>query len=336
MATIRDVAEYAGVSVSTVSHVINGTRYVDPDTEQRVRVAIGVLKYRPNSVARSLRRRETNTIGLIVPDNSNPFFAEVARAIEDYGFAESYNVILCNSDGSEQKEKAYVDVLLSKRVDGLILISSSHNTDHLQHILDMGIPVVVVDRELGDLPVDQVMVDNEYGGYLAGQYLLRLGHRRIGCIAGPSELTPSHARVHGLQRALSEAGCDLPDRALVPGDFRYASGETAMHTLLKRKLNLTAVFAINDVMAIGAINVLRREGYRVPEDVSVIGFDNIPQSAMMWPPITTIAQPIFDLGQAAITLLLDQIRQETRVPSRIMLQPSLVERESCASIRIGR
>jgi LacI family transcriptional regulator len=332
MATIRDVAEYAGVSVSTVSHVINGTRFVDPDTEQRVRVAIGVLKYRPNSVARSLRRRETNTIGLIVPDNSNPFFAEVARAIEDCGFAESYNVILCNSDGSEEKEKAYVDVLLSKRVDGLILISSSHYSDHLKHIMDMQIPVVVVDRELGDVPVAQVMVDNEYGGYLAGQYLLSLGHRRIGCIAGPSELTPSHGRVHGLQRALNDAGCDLPDDALEPGDFRYGGGEAAMKTLLSRKLNLTAVFAINDVMAIGAINVLRRARLRVPEAVSVIGFDNIPQSAMMWPPITTIAQPILELGQASISLLLDQIRQADRVPTRILLQPALVVRESCHAV----
>jgi LacI family transcriptional regulator len=332
MPTIRDVAAHAKVSVSTVSHVLNGTRYVEPETEDRVRAAIEALGYRPNSVARSLRRRRTGTIGLLVPDNSNPFFAEVARAIEDAGFTEGYNLILCNSDGSASKEAAYVDVLLSKQMDGLLLISSGNRPDPLQSILRARVPVVVVDRRLDDLPVDQVLVDNEEGGYQAGRYLVQLGHRRIGCITGPSSLSPSADRIVGFRRALGEAGIALPPEAIVRGDFQYAGGEAATYELLKRRLGLTAIFVLNDVMAIGAINVLSRAGLRVPDDVSVIGFDDIPQTRAMMPSITTIAQPIAELGKVSISLLLDQIKKGPKPPTRIVLPTTLVERESCRAI----
>jgi len=163
VATIRDVAQRAGVSVTTVSHVVNNTRPVEPNTQARVRVAIEALGYRPNLLARGLRSRKTNTIGLLVPDNSNPFFAEVARAIEDAVFEQGYSVILCNSDMKEAKQDAYLSVLLAKQVDGLILISSGDSPDPVKRIMQAGVPVVVVDRELGDLPVDQVLVDNEQG-----------------------------------------------------------------------------------------------------------------------------------------------------------------------------
>ncbi len=332
MPTIRDVAAYARVSASTVSHVLNATRFVEPETEERVRAAIEALGYRPNSVARSLRRRKTSTIGLLIPDISNPFFGDIARAIEDAGFSEGYNVILCNSDLSETKEMAYIEVLLSKQVDGLVLISSGNRSDPLRAILDAGVPVVVADRELGGLPVDQVLVDNEHGGYLAGQYLVHLGHRNIACIAGPEGLTLSTERITGFRRALKEAGIELPDDAVIHGDFRYAGGEAAMHELLRQNDNLTAVFAANDTMAIGAINVLSRAGLRVPDDVSVIGFDNILQSTAIVPSITTIAQPVAELGQSSVSLLLKRIRQPTVPPSRVLLQTRLVERESCRAL----
>ncbi len=332
MPTIRDVAAYARVSPSTVSHVLNGTRFVDPGTEGRVRAAIEALGYRPNSVARSLRRRTTGTIGLLVPDISNPFFADVARSIEDAGFSEGYNVILCNSDGSETKEIAYIDVLLSKQVDGLILISSGSRPDPLQVILNAGAPVVVADRELGGLPVDQVLVDNEQGGYLAGQYLARLGHRRIGCIAGPEGLTLSVERITGFRRALAEAGIEWSASTVVHGDFHYASGEVSMRELLRRELGLTAVFAANDVMAVGAVNVLIRSGLRVPDDVSVVGFDNTLQSYAIVPSITTVAQPVAELGEISISLLLKRIKQPSEPPSRILLPTRLIERESCRAL----
>src|SRR3954447_12186282 len=272
MATIREVAEQAQVSVSTVSHVINRTRFVDSETQERVRQAISTLGYRPNLLARSLRRRETRTIGLLVPDNANPYFAEFARVIENAGFAEGYSVILCNSDRSEAKEETYVDVLLAKQVDGLVVISSTERIDLLQRVLDVGVPLVVVDRNLTGLSVSQVLVANEQGGYLAGRHLVELGHRRVGCIGGPSEGNPSWDRVLGFKRALAEAGVSLPPQAIVAGDFRYTGGEAGMRALLEHNRGLTAVFASNDLMAIGAMITLRQAGLRVPEDVSVIGF----------------------------------------------------------------
>jgi len=331
MPTIRDVAAHAKVSVTTVSHVINGTRFVDPQTQERVRAAIETLNYRPNSVARSLRRRSTHTIGLLVPDIANPFFGDIARTIEDAGFAEGYNVILCNSDRSDIKESVYVDVLLSKQIDGLILISSGSRPDPLQSIIDAKVPVVVADRELSDLPVDQVLVDNQQGGYLVGQYLASLGHRRVGCIAGPHNLRLSMERITGFRRALNEVGLSLPDEALVYGDFHYSGGEAGMLELLQRDLNLTAVFAANDSMAVGAINVLHRANLRIPRDVSVIGFDNTTQSKAMSPGLTTIAQPITELGRASVSLLLERIKQPDQPLSRLLLPTTLIERESCSS-----
>lgn len=332
MPTIREVAEHAQVSVATVSHVINRTRFVDPETQERVRQSIKALGYRPNLLARSLRRRETRTIGLLVPDNANPFFAEFARVIEDVGFAEGYSVILCNSDRSETKEETYIDVLLAKQVDGLIVISASNRADLLQRVLDVGVPMVVVDRSPTDLSVSQVLVANDQGGYLAGQHLARLGHRRVGCIGGPSNANPSWGRVGGFARALREVGVELPPEAIVQGDFRYAGGEAGMRTLLERDLRLTAVFAANDLMAIGAMLTLRRVGLRVPDDVSVVGFDNILQASTMIPALTTVEQPVNELGQAAVRLLLDQMLKRTTEPASMTIPTRLVERESCRAL----
>jgi LacI family transcriptional regulator len=290
------------------------------------------LGYRPNLLARSLRRRETRTIGLVVPDNANPFFAEFARVIEDAGFAEGYSVILCNSDRSEAKEETYIDVLMAKQVDGLIVISSTERADLLQRVLDAGVPLVVVDRNLKSMAVSQVLVANEQGGYLAGRHLVELGHRRVGCIGGPSEGNPSWDRVLGFKRALAEAGVMLPAEAIVSGDFRYPGGEAGMRTLLERDLGLTGVFATNDLMAIGAVNTLRQAGLRVPDDVSMIGFDNILQASTMSPPLTTVEQPINDLGHTTTRLLLDQILKRTTELACLTIPTSLVVRDSCRAI----
>lgn len=332
MTTIHDVAAHAQVSTSTVSHVLNNTRFVDPQKKARVLLAVETLGYRPNSLARSLRSRGTGTIGLLVPDNSNPFFADLARAIEDVSFAQGYSLMLCNSDGDDRKEASYINVLLSKQVDGLILIATSNHSDHLSAIHKAGVPVVVVDRELDDPAVDQVLVDNEHGGYLAGQYLVRLGHRQIACITGLRDLTPSAKRLVGFRRALAESGLVLPPANIVSGDFRYSGGEAAMQTLLERSRDWTAVFAINDLMAIGALNTLQRSAIAVPRDVSLIGFDNILQSAMMLPAITTIGQPIADIGRSSATLLIERITGQVREIARVLLTPTLIERETCRSL----
>ena len=337
LSTMRDVADRSGVSVSTVSRVITGSVPVDPVTAERVQEAITALGYRPNLLARSFRRRVTHTIGLLVPDNSNPFFAEMARTIEDAGFAEGYSVVLCNSDLSAVKQEAYIDVLLAKRVDGLILTSSGliltvDGHDAVERILNAGAPCVVVDRDLGEAPVDQVLVDNDQGGYLAGEHLIALGHRRIACLVGPSDVTPSAGRIAGFQRALAEAGLAVTAEGLVRGNGRSDGGAAAVRQLLNRGIvsagDVTAIFAFNDQMAIGAIGALQRAGYRVPEDVSVVGFDDIPLSAAIFPALTTIAQPIGEMGAVGVRLLLDRIAQRDAPYQRVRLATRLVVRES--------
>ncbi len=337
MATIQDVAERAGVSISTVSRVINQSVAVDPATEERVRAAIDALGYRPNLLARSFRRRVTHTIGLVVPDNSNPFFAGVARVIEDEGFLAGYSVVLCNSDLSEVKQATYVDALLAKRVDGLILVSSGlvptpGGSDVMRRILEAGVPCVVVDRDLGEAPVDQVLVDNHRGGYLAGEHLLRLGHRRLACLVGPNDLTPSAGRIAGFRSALAEAGVELAPDALVRGDGRYAGGAEAARELLRRGVEFTAIFAFNDPMAIGAIGALARAGRRVPEDVSVVGFDDIVQASAICPALTTVAQPIAEMGRRSVALLLERMRHRDAPVARVVLPTRLVERESSRAL----
>jgi LacI family transcriptional regulator len=339
--TIEDVAERAGVSISTVSRVVNQSVPVDPTTEARVREAIAALGYRPNLLARSFRQQATQTIGLLVPDNSNPFFAEVARAIEDAGFASGYSVVLCNSDLSEIKQEAYIDVLLAKRVDGLILISTGFippesGLELMDRISQAGVPCVVVDRDLGDLPFDQVMVDNHQGGSLAGRHLLGLGHRRIACVAGHRDLAPSAGRIAGFFQVLNDAGIESPNVALVIGDSHFEGGIAAAQELLSSGVEFTAVFAFNDLMAIGVIAALQRAGRRVPDDVSVIGFDNIPQTAAMFPAVTTIAQPTAELGTRSVELLLSRIKNRSVSPERLVLSTKLIERESCRLIGIDR
>ena len=333
MATIRDVATRAGVSISTVSRVVTGAVPVHPRTEERVREAIAALGYRPNLVARSLRRRATHTIGLVVPDIANPFFAEVARVIEDAGFAAGYSVVLCNSDLSEEKQATYVEALLAKRVDGLILVSSGLVSEGDGFALvarsrAAGVPCVVVDRDLGALPVDQVLVDHEAGGRQAGELLIRLGHRRIGLLVGPRDTTPSAGRIAGFRRAAAKVGLDVPPAAVAAGDGRFDGGGKAMGVLLDRGGDFTALFVFNDLMALGAVNALRRAGHRVPNDVSIVGFDDIPIARAMDPPLTTIAQPIGELGRCSVERLLARLAEPDAPYTRVVLTTRLIERES--------
>lgn len=332
MATIKDVALLAGVSITTVSHVINETRFVSDELRTSVLAAVEELNYRPNVLARSLRRGETKTIGLIVPDNSNPFFAEVARIVEDVGFENGYSVILCNSDGNADKEAAYINVLITKQVDGIIFIAAGGKQEHLRELLAQHIPVVVADRDIPQTLADVVLVNNEQGGYDAARYLITLGHRRVACIAGPSDVSPSADRVHGYRRALRESGIPVAQELIVPGDFRSQSGETAMAQLLGLDEPPSAVFACNDVMAIGALRAVRNAGLQVPGDVSIIGFDNISSASAVSPALTTIAQPIVELAIQAAQLLISRIQngQEGRSGQRIVLDTELVVRDSCA------
>lgn len=342
MATIKDVAQKAGVSITTVSHVINETRYVSDELTEKVYEAMRALNYRPNIIARSLRSGRTKTIGLVIPDISNPFFADFSRRIEDNGFAHGYNVILCNTDENPAKEEMYVNVLISKQVDGLIFFSSG-NSKSFKNIVSLGeVPVVITDREPEEIDSDIVLIDNHAGGYQATQYLISLNHKRIACISGPSPIRPSAHRVEGYRSALEEAGIAIDEELIRSGDFRSLSGEREMRALLELSDPPTAVFACNDMMALGAMRAIKNANLNIPADISVVGFDNTPISALVYPQLTTISQPIKEMADLAVELLIEKIdikeeqkRQKELTPEykRIVLDTELVVRGTCAELK---
>jgi LacI family transcriptional regulator len=332
MATIREVAESAGVSVTTVSHVVNGTRFVAPETADRVREAMRVLNYRPNRLARSLRRGETHTIGLILPDSANPFFAEYSRLLEEAAFLLDYSLVLCNSNGDSEKERRYTDVLVNNQVDGIIFMAAGEDPQSLQDLVAQNFPIVVVDRILDHIEVDTVITDNHLSGRLAGQHLLELGHRRVGIIRGPSNITPSAQRVSGLTETYAAAGHPLGSELLAVGDFHSESGYKAARDLLRLASRPTAIFACNDLMAIGALRAIHEAGLTVPGDVSLVGHDDIELASYTQPSLTTISQPITDLAETSIHLLLQRIRHPEMDVQRVVLPNRLVVRQSTRSI----
>src|SRR5260370_3099261 len=273
-------------------------------------------------------------IGLIIPDNSNPFYAEVARAIEDAGFAAGYSVILCNSDLSEEKQQAYIDVLLSHKVDGMILIDiKGADSKAREHILAEKITAVLANIETPVSTMDQVMVDNHRGGYLAGQYLLDLNHRHIGCITLLQPDSFRSYRIVGFRQAVSEVGRELTTEDFAFGNVRYESGYVAMQELRQRCPDLTAVYFVNDLMDLGAMNALHAQGIRVPEDISIIGYDNIFYASTFEPALTTIAQPIAAIGQECIARLLERIHQPEKQPAHTTLPLELIEPSSFRRFR---
>lgn len=344
MSTIKDVALQAGVSVTTVSHVVNGTRFVSPAARERVQAAIQALRYVPSALARSLKSNRTHTVGVMIPNNSNPCFAEIIRGIEDGCYAAGFSVILCNSDDDPHKQATYVRLLSEKQVDGLIVLSSGSDAGLLQSLRSATMPLVLVDREIEGLESDLVEVNHESGGFLATEHLLQLGHRRIACIAGPADLSSARERVQGYRRALHQAGLAVDEALLRSADFTSAGGFEAMASLLAGACAAgdahshggsgmhterpTAVFASNDLMAIGAVCAVASHGLRMPQDLSVIGFDDIALAAHSNPPLTTIAQPKQRTGELAATLLLQRLVEPDRAPQREILQPSLQLRAS--------
>src|SRR5689334_22374752 len=328
MATIREVAESAGVSYATVSHVINNTRVVTQETRERVLAAMVALDYRPNALARSLRQGKTNTIGLVLPDSANPFFAEISRSIEDEAFKKGYSVFLCNTELDTQRELFYVDVLSKKQVDGIIFVAAGDQADSLDFLLRQGMPVVMIDRDLPNVEVDAVLTDHQLGGFLATQHLIELGHRLIACIAGPSSITPSAERITGYRKALEQAGLPFDESMLIRGDYHAESGMEITQSILQMDPRPTAIFALNDLMALGALRAASEANCSVPKDLAVVGYDDLELARFTSPPLTTIAQPKREIGAQALTLLVDRISQKTRPPNRVVLPPELIVRGS--------
>ena len=329
--TIKDIAKTAGLSIATVSYVINNSRPVSPEAAEKVKQAIYQLGYSPNLIARSLRSKRTSTIGLVVPDSSNPFFAEIAKGVEDAGFSASYSVILCNSNATLQREQVYLDLLISKRVDGLILASTSATLDHLRPLLQRQLPVVVFYRQAGDLPVDTIQVDNQKGGQDATRHLIQLGHQKIACIRPASAKTPSYHRVDGYVQAMLESGLEISTELMPQGNNRIEGGHAAALRLLDSGQPFSAIFSTNDAMAIGAMRALRERGLRVPEDVSVIGFDDILLASYVVPALTTIAQPKVEAGKRAVEFLIERIEScGDCQPHHLVLETNFVARASTA------
>jgi LacI family transcriptional regulator len=308
VATIRKVADLAGVSTATVSHVINDTRAVSAPLTARVLNAMEQLDYQPDIIARSLRRRETLTLGLIVPSIEIPFFACVAAGVEAAATNVGYSVILCNTGWSLSREVHYLNNLLARRVDGLLCISLAMSAEHIAPVLRRRTPVVVFERTMPGVEVDAVEIDNVQGAFDATAHLLDLGHRRIGCITGLANSTLNEERILGYRRALTERDIPFDPTLLHTGDYTAAAGVRESLELLRLPEPPTAIFAFNDLMAMGVMRAVQERGLRVPADVAVIGFDGLAITEHCYPPLSTVEQPVAEMSVAAIAMLLDRIK----------------------------
>lgn len=330
MATIKDVAALAGISYTTVSHVVNNSRPVSDAVRAKVEAAIVQLAYVPSGVARSLKARATATIGLVLPNNSNPYFAELARGIEDACERNGYCVILCNSDDDPLKQRNYLRMLQEKRIDGLVLAAVDDASPGGEwHNLTT--PLVVVDREITGVAADVVCIDHTAGAYMATRHLIERGHRRLACVNGPANASVARLRQAGFDRAVAEAGLDVPARWRIESDFTAEGGYQAGLALLKA-VPPTAVFAANDMLGMGLLRAAAEQGVRVPQALSVIGFDDIHMCRYVYPALTTVGQSILALGELAAEHLLHRIQgRATGRPQRHVVAPRIVLRESTAA-----
>ena len=327
--TIKDVARESGVNISTVSRALNDEYGVHPETREHVLAVATRLKYRPNRVARGLVTGRSNTLGLVVSDIRNPFFAEVARGAEDAARAGGCDLVLCNSDLDAGKQMQYVHSLLEKRVDGILMNSVSVlNRAQQQDLAKCSIPIVLLNRAASRKAFSTVSVDNEAGGALAADYLFKLGHRAIAHITGPRHHGNLTGRAHGFLRALANLGC--PEPLVLHGQNNFQGGYELTRELLCRQTPITAIFAANDIMAFGATRAIYESGRRIPEDISLIGFDNLELSSVVHPPLTTIHQPKYEIGKAAVEILLRLAdKKSDRTPEHRVLGVELIERQSC-------
>ncbi|MFP5113976.1 LacI family DNA-binding transcriptional regulator [Bacillaceae bacterium C204] len=329
MSTIKEVAAVANVSVATVSRVLNNKGYVNEETRKKVLLAISELNYVPNEVARSLFKKQSKTIALIVPDIKNPFFPEVARAIEDVMSSQEYTLILCNSDGKVEKEIMYLDVMKQKYVDGIIIVTSTLTPKHIE---SRDIPIVALDRPISsDLP--SVSVNNFDGARQAVQYLKEIGCKKIAHIRGPYTISNSDERYKGYLAEVENEPWFHPD-LVVDGNYHVEQTTEATTRLLLTNPDIDGIFAGNDYMAVGVLKAASKLGIRVPTDLSLIGFDGIQLSQLTSPEITTMAQPIYELGATAGELLLKLIEGKTVEKLDHLFQVSLMKGQSTKALGV--
>jgi len=331
--TISDVAKRAGVSAVTVSRVINNSGYVSPTTRAKVMRAIEELGYVPSSVAQSLRSKRTRTLALIVPDIRNAFWTTVSRGVEDAAQSREYSVFLCNTDENPAKQRTYLDVVVSQRVDGVIIAPYDSDAASLEPLRRRGIPTVVVDRPIEGWDVDTVSCDSISGARALVKHLLDLGHTRIAVVSGPAGATTARDRVIGYRIAMAEAGVPVHANYVKFGEFLAISGERLTHQLLDEDPRPTAIFAANNAIAMGVADALRARGLSIPQDMALVCFDDLSNCSRLFPFLTTVVQPAYDIGANATQLLLSRLESEQPPPPRRVVLPTrLVVRSSCGSL----
>lgn len=331
MPTMKDVAARAGVSTATVSHVINNTRFVSPELKDRVLAAMRELDYRPDGLARSLRQGKTRTLGIIVSDILNPFYTAVVRGVEDAVVREGYNLILCNSDDALEKEKQYVNLLLEKRVDGIILTpTAGEDRTHFLRAISERLPLVFLDRRIAGLKVDTVLVDHYKGALAAVSFLAERGYQRIATIAGVSGIASGDERMRGYYDTLRAAGMGIDDRLVVRSDFKRDDAYIKTMEFLARVEPPLALFVQNNQMMVGVLRAIAEKGWRLKDDVGVVCFDDTEWAPFVHPPLTAVAQPTYELGREAAGLLLRRLKRGAPGgrARTIVLEPELKVRGS--------
>ncbi len=329
MANVKQVAEAASVSVATVSRVVNESGYVSPDLKKRVYNAVESLNYRPSALARSLRTQQTFNIGVLVPQIDHPFFGILAFATERALFEARYRCFVCSAEEDADKEDAYIDALLGQRVNGVITVPTKSAGEGVQRLLEQQTPVVLIDRDLPSVAVDRVLSDNFGGAYELAVHLLELGHRNVSVIGTTAKGHAINDRIAGLERAfnkLSDHG-NLQICLQEPLAQFEAGYETGLY-LLSKDPRPSAIIALTDVIAVGVLHASAELGLKVPDDLSVSGFDDIPLARYVFPALTTVAQPLHEMGRVAAKLMLSKIAEPSRTPQQTVLPTKLVVRRS--------
>jgi LacI family transcriptional regulator len=330
---IKDVARIANVSITTVSRVLNNKpEGISPEKRKYVLKIIEETEYRPNGLARGLVTKRTSTIGLMISDISNPFYPHIARGVEDAAETNNYNVVLCNTYWKPDRERHYISVLKEKGVDGIILaISNGKNIDYLNEIIDGTIPIVLFDEPTIRDDVYCVCVDNKKGGYMATNHLIEYGHQRIACLIGPNTTLTSEERLEGYKQALAEANIEYDPNIVMYGGYSEETGIKYMNQIIDEKINVTAVFAASDEIAIGVYKAIKSHGYRIPDDFSVTGFDDV-STRLIEPSLTEIVQPTYEMGQKAFELMFKLLNNVKPRKKTVIFEPDLIVRNSTRRI----
>jgi LacI family transcriptional regulator len=329
MPTMADVAARAGVSVATVSRALSGEgRLVSAPVMERVQQAARDLGYHPNNLARNMRSGTSRIFGLVISDVGNPFFTAVARGAEDVAHRHGYSLVLSNTDENPEREATSLGVMTAERAAGIIVATTNENGEVLRRSIAMGTAIVAIDRRIRGLPTDSVAVDNEGAAHEAVTHLIRLGHSRIAIIGGPRDAHTARERLRGYERAHREARLDVDPALVTEGTFRETAGLAHTRQLLALPDPPTAIFSVNNLTTIGVLRGLREAGRRIPQDVSIVGFDDIPTAELLDPPLTVVRQPTYRMGVQAAELLIRRIREPEAPVQEVLLTGSLVIRGS--------